>query len=130
MYKRLLTSITSFLVLITSVPLYFGCTPTAIDGGPVSSIQLTNGVYRGTATDGPVKAIVDVTINEQKIIHIKLIKHRNMLGSAAEGPIPERIIRQQSTHVDTVSGASASSRAIMNAVEDAVRKATQSTRDD
>jgi fumarate reductase flavoprotein subunit len=39
------------------------------------------------------------------------------------GIIPNRIIEKQSTKVDSVSGATLSSVAIMNAVEDAVKKA-------
>lgn len=99
------------------------CTPARIEGGPVSATQLSDGIYRGSATDGPVLVNVDVTIKQQRISHIELVSHRNMLGVAAEAPVPQRIIRQQSTRVDAVSGATASSRAIMNAVEDAVRKA-------
>ncbi|MDX1358727.1 MAG: FMN-binding protein [Clostridia bacterium] len=45
------------------------------------------------------------------------------MGRAAEKTIPERIIDQQSTRVDAVSGATRSSIAIMNAVEDALQKA-------
>ena len=51
------------------------------------------------------------------------MEHRTWKGGAAEGIIPHRIIETQSTKVDAVSGATTSSVAIMNAVEDAVRKA-------
>ncbi len=51
------------------------------------------------------------------------MEHRTWKGGAAEGIIPRRIIETQSTRVDAVSGATMSSVAIMNAVEDAVRKA-------
>ena len=52
-----------------------------------------------------------------------MIEHRTWKGGAAEGIIPNRIIVKQSTKVDAVSGATLSSVAIMNAVEDAVKKA-------
>ena len=45
-------------------------------------------------------------------------------GGEAEEAIPGSIIEQQSTKVDAVTGATISSTAIMNAVQDAVEKAT------
>ena len=46
-----------------------------------------------------------------------------MLGGPAEEVVPARIIEQQSTSVDAVSGATMSSYAIMNAVESAIEGA-------
>jgi uncharacterized protein with FMN-binding domain len=95
----------------------------AIIGGPISHADLKDGTYNGTAANGPVKVKARVTISDQKITGIDLIEHRTWKGGAAEGAIPDRIIAEQSTRVDAVSGATMSSVAIMNAVEDAVQKA-------
>jgi uncharacterized protein with FMN-binding domain len=94
-----------------------------IIGGPISHSDLKNGTYEGTARNGPVKVKVMVTISDLEITDINLIEHRTWKGRAAEGVIPVRIIEAQSTKVDAVSGATMSSVAIMNAVEDAVQKA-------
>jgi fumarate reductase flavoprotein subunit len=91
-------------------------------GGPVASHALHNGIFSGKAKNGPVKVEVDVTIQDHRIAGITLTKHRNWKGRAAEEVIPRRIIDEQSTRVDVVSGATASSTAIMNAVEAAIRK--------
>lgn len=96
---------------------------TTIIGGPIPHATLIDGAYDGTAGNGPFKVKARVTISNQKITDIDLIEHRTWKGGAAEGIIPDRIIERQSTRVDAVSGASMSSVAIMNAVEDAVRKA-------
>lgn len=94
-----------------------------ITGGPISPINLKDGTYDGAAGNGPVSVKAVVTISDQKIAAIQLIEHRTWKGGAAEGVIPDRIIETQSTRVDAVSGATMSSIAIMNAVEDAVQKA-------
>jgi uncharacterized protein with FMN-binding domain len=58
------------------------------------------------------------------ITDIKLVMHRNWRGEPAEAVI-ERIVEEQSTDVDVVTGATMSSRVIMNAVEDALKKAVK-----
>ena len=92
-------------------------------GGPISHANLKDGTYEGSAGNGPVRVKAMITISNQKITGIELIEHRAWKGGAAEGIIPYRIIETQSTKVDAVSGATMSSVAIMNAVEDAVQKA-------
>ena len=104
-------------------PLIIGCAAANIEGGRILPNGMRDGIYEGEAKDGPVKVIVAVTIQNQRITDIALIKHRTWKGKAAEDIIPNRIINEQSTRVDAVSGATISSRAIMNAVEAAVRKA-------
>lgn len=103
--------------------LIIGCATAKIVGGPIPSNILKDGIYDGEAKDGPVKVLAKVTIQNQRITNIKLIEHRTWKGKPAENIIPDRIINKQSTRVDVVSGATVSSRAIMNAVEAAVRKA-------
>lgn len=112
------------IILITMLfPLIIGCAPAKIVGGPIPPNILKDGIYEGEAKDGPVKVITKVTIQNQRISIIELMEHRTWRGKAAETLIPDRIIAEQSTRVDAVSGATISSRAIMNAVEAAVRKA-------
>ena len=99
-----------------------GCATPKITGGPITDHSLTDGLYTGEATHGPVSVIAEVTIQNKRIIKIDLIKHRNWKGKPAE-KVVVRIIEEQSTNVDAVSGATISSIAIMNAVEDAIQKA-------
>ena len=81
-----------------------------------------NGVYRGSydLSGTPVKVIVDVTVQNQNITSVNIIKHScSPIGKKAE-KITERIIEQQSLDVDVVSGATGSSMAIMKAIENAL----------
>jgi uncharacterized protein with FMN-binding domain len=103
--------------------LFFSCAPTAVIGGPVDPAKLVDGTYVGSDRGGPNKAVVEVTIKDNSIVHIKIIQHQAWRGVKAEEPIVKRIIAQQSTRVDAVSGATNSSHVIMNAVQRAIEKA-------
>jgi uncharacterized protein with FMN-binding domain len=82
-----------------------------------------DGVYEGSYKGGPNKALVKVTIKDNTIVHIQIVEHWALKGKKAELPILKRIIERQSTKVDAVSGATNSSRVIMNAVQRAIEKA-------
>ncbi|MFZ0726919.1 MAG: FMN-binding protein [Desulfobacterales bacterium] len=106
--------------------LVFGCafTPTP-DRGQFKPDSIHDGVYEGSASNGPVKAVVQVAIENGRIDRIDILKHRTMLGGPAEEIIPAKIIEKQSTSVDAVSGATMSSDAIMNAVQLAIEGAAK-----
>jgi uncharacterized protein with FMN-binding domain len=93
--------------------------------GPVDGGRLADGVYEGRHKAGPNKAVVRVRVQEGKIVEIAIVKHRAWKGKKAESIIPGRIIERQSTNVDAVTGATNSSRVIMNAVQKAIEKAYQ-----
>ncbi|MGA1869488.1 MAG: FMN-binding protein [bacterium] len=117
-------SFTVFLIVLLSFVMS-GCTETPKIGGPLKSENLKDGVYQGSYRGGRNKAIVEVTIKGGKITEIKLLKHIAVWkGRRAESVIPGRIIENQSTNVDAVSGATNSSHVIMNAVQKAVEKAS------
>jgi uncharacterized protein with FMN-binding domain len=103
--------------------LFIGCAAVKIVGGPVLKNSLKDGIYDGRASIWPVKVLARVTIQNQRITNINLIEHRNWKGGPAENIIPQRILDEQSTNVDAVSGATVSSAAIMNAVDNAVQMA-------
>lgn len=66
---------------------------------------------------------MQVTIKDKKIVNIEIVKHMSWRGKKAESIIPGRIIENQSTKVDAVTGATKSSHVIMNAVERAIKNA-------
>jgi uncharacterized protein with FMN-binding domain len=82
---------------------------------------LNDGIYRGThdLSGTPVKVTLDVNLQNHRIINIEIIQHlRSPIGKRAENII-EQIIEKQSLDIDAVSGATASSKAILKAVENA-----------
>lgn len=114
-------------VMIVILSFIWSCTPAASIGGNVNENKLQDGVYEGEFKHGPVSAAVKVTIKDQKIADIELIKHDTWKGKKAEPVIPQRIIENQSTDVDVVTGATHSSRVIMNAVQKALEKSYADT---
>ena len=100
-----------------------GCAQTQVIGGRVDHAILKDGTYQGSYRGGPNKASVQVSIKDSNIVDIEILQHQAWRGGIAEATIIERIIAGQSTKVDAVSGATNSSRVIMNAVQKAIEKA-------
>jgi uncharacterized protein with FMN-binding domain len=109
-------------VLVAAIIL-FGCAKTEVIRGGITPSNLTNGAYKGSYSKGPNKAVVMVTIENGRIKDILLKKHRAWKGKKAGPIVIQRIIENQSTRVDAVSGATNSSIVIMNAVQKAIEKA-------
>jgi uncharacterized protein with FMN-binding domain len=90
----------------------------------IAEVDLTgieDGVFKGSYSAFPVIVEVEVTIHSHSITKIKLIKHMNGQGSAAES-ITDKVMEAQSLQVDVVSGATYSSKAILKAIDDALTK--------
>ena len=88
----------------------------------VNSIDLSkvqDGVYVGHYKSAMVSAKVEVTVKDNKIVEIKISQHDCGLGTKAEG-IVDDVVNAQTLEVDTVSGATLSSKVILKAVEDAL----------
>ena len=82
--------------------------------------KIADGSYQGNSKVGPVRVTVDVAVRNRTITSIDLVKHFNGRGKAAEAIVP-MIIQAQSLEIDVISGATASSKAILKAVEDALK---------
>ncbi len=89
--------------------------------------ELADGTYRGTAEGYEPGITVDVTVEDGKIANIEFVSHSETRRwfYMVVNRIPERILGKQSTDVDIVSGATASSLGIMSAVEDALQQAVK-----
>ena len=88
----------------------------------VSEGKYADGVYTGTAQGYRGEMTVEVTVRGGRITDITVVSARDdgkYLSSAKNGVIPA-ILSAQDTDVDTVSGATFSSRGIINAVGNAL----------
>jgi uncharacterized protein with FMN-binding domain len=85
---------------------------------------IEDGVYSGSYSAFPVSAEVSVTVKDHAIAKIDLIKHANGQGAPAE-VIPDMVVKSQSLQVDSVSGATYSSRVILKAIENALLSANK-----
>ena len=79
----------------------------------------SDGIYRGQYKASPVSVVVDVEVRDNAITNIVIVKHFNGRGEKAE-IITESVLAKQSLAVDTISGATASSKVILKAIENAL----------
>ena len=83
--------------------------------------KVDDGIYKGKLDTMLVKAEVEVSVVNHKIVLISIIKHENGKGKPAE-TIVDTIIKDNSTDVELVAGATMSSLVIRAAVIDALNK--------
>ena len=83
--------------------------------------KVEDGIYREKVETMLVKAEVEVSLKNHKIISISIIKHENGKGKPAEA-IVDAIVKDNSTDVELIAGATMSSLVIRAAVIDAVNK--------
>ncbi|MGN0773960.1 MAG: FMN-binding protein [Candidatus Ventricola sp.] len=87
----------------------------------VAPEHVADGTYAGTAETPLVKVTVEVSVQDHILREIRLLRHENGQGAPAEAMLPEMLSRNTS-EVDSVSGATLSSKAIRAAVRDALAK--------
>ena len=114
------------LILFAIMILIIACCSTAWKSIQASLPDLNgkpDGVYRGEyhVSGTPVKVILDVTLQNEQLTLIKIIEHNSSpIGKKAERLV-DTIIERQSLDIDAVSGATASSKGILKATENALQ---------
>jgi uncharacterized protein with FMN-binding domain len=83
--------------------------------------RVKDGVYVGEYSVFPVSAQVEVTVKDHAMASARILKHRNGQGSAGEAVV-NKAIELGSIRVDTVAGATYSSKVLLKAMENALRK--------
>ena len=95
---------------------------------------LKDGVYFGKSNGYYTNSIeVKVTVKDGKIAKIELTKNdddESYFDNKKAGILGDRIISNQSTNIDTISGATTSSKGFINAVVNALEKAVDSNGSD
>ncbi|EKQ55470.1 MULTISPECIES: FMN-binding protein [unclassified Clostridium] len=81
--------------------------------------KISDGKYTGSYDISLISAKVSVTVKDHKIENIDLLEHKNERGKPAE-VIPSMVVKAQSLQVDTISGATNSSKTILKAIENAL----------
>ncbi|SCI71988.1 Fumarate reductase flavoprotein subunit precursor [uncultured Clostridium sp.] len=119
--KRIIALIMAVGIISTSV----GCSRGNDNGISTDNKGYTAGTYLGKATGNGGEIKVEVIVSDGKVSDIKILEHSETkgLGDSAMEAIGEVIKNTNSTNVETVSGATVSSNAMMEAVKDALRQA-------
>lgn len=96
-----------------------------VAAGCQASGKYKDGSYNGVGEGkyGPIK--VEVNVEKGKIKDIKILEHKETPGLSDPilEKIPAEIIKKQSTDVQAISGASVTSKAVIQAVTDALKNA-------
>lgn len=119
--KRLLAVLLVFLMVFSAT----ACSQQTIQETPDGKGKFTPGTYTGEAEglNGTIK--VEVKLDDSNILEVNILDHNESPGISdnAIKKIPEEIIKYQSLNIDTVSGATYSSKGILEAVKNALEKA-------
>jgi len=91
------------------------------DVSEISLNKLDDGKYIGEYQVFPINVKVEVEVENHQIKGIVLLKHDNGQGSSAESII-HSVIVSNSINVDVISGASYSSKVILNAISNALNQ--------
>lgn len=114
------------LCLLLVVGVLSGCTDSAQETTKQADANFKAGTYTGEAEGKDGKIKVEVTVNDDsRIADIKIVSQSETggLGDAALEKVKNQIISDQTLAVDAVSGASLSSKAMIDAVENAIAQA-------
>ncbi|NME82011.1 FMN-binding protein [Clostridium sp. SM-530-WT-3G] len=90
----------------------------------IQEVNLNNiqdGKYKGSFDANVISAEVEVAVKNHKIENINLINHKTDRGKKAEVIIDD-VIKKQTVKVDTISGATNSSKVILKAIQNALDK--------
>ncbi len=96
---------------------------------PIAAIDFKNlndGTYIGEYEGGIKKwrtNKVQVTVSSSKVTDIEILEHKENQKPEFTGKLYDRVIEAQSLQVDTISGATLTSKAYLKSVEDALIKA-------
>ncbi len=107
------------LLLVLCVVTLFLPKPLNVANSKFNLTEIDDGIYQGECENGLVFAKLEVEVQNHEIVDVRILKHRNGLGSDAEA-IVDSVISGQSIEVDAVSGATMSSKTILKAIEEAL----------
>ena len=108
------------VVMVVVMIVNMGKAGKKVENVPVVELsEVKDGSYEGEAETPLVKVKLSVNVKDHKITDIKLIKHQNGKGKPAEKNI-SKMIEQNTSEVDAVSGATMSSKVISAAVRQAL----------
>ena len=93
----------------------------ALEFTAIDMERVADGSYDGYVDSGMVKVRVIVDVKDHKIENITLVEHQNGKGTPAE-VILDEMVERNTDEVDAVSGATASSKTIRAAVNQALQK--------
>lgn len=124
--KRLLVAILALSLCACNSSTSGSSATSTSDSSTETSAKYTPGTYVGKAQGIRSEVEVSVTFDENSITNIEVTSHgetKNIADAAIE-KVPAEILEAQSLDVDVVTSVTFTSRAIINAVEEAAKQAS------
>ena len=84
----------------------------ALNFEDVDLMDASDGTYTAAADLGPITVEVEVTVEDNRIQQVKLLKHKHGMGDPAE-ILPFIMVTENTWDVDCATGATISSQAII-----------------
>ncbi len=84
----------------------------ALDVPEVDFSHIPDGTYHGSKNAFPIVVEVEVVAENGRVTDIKLLKHQNGQGGAADA-VPAMVVEKQGLDIDAVSGATYSRKVIL-----------------
>ena len=105
--------------------LAFGFALTLVGCQGNNALSFTAGTYEAAAKGNNAEVKVSVEFTDSEIKSVQVIEHSETPGISDKAitDIPQNIVKSQSLGIDTISGATNTSKAIINAVADCVTQA-------
>lgn len=88
----------------------------------INTSDIKDGVYTGKYTGGRWSNELLLTVKDHKITYIKVMKDVAIPKQEVTEELIARVIKDQRIDVDTVSGATVTSKAYLKAIENALKK--------
>jgi uncharacterized protein with FMN-binding domain len=92
----------------------------------ITAASVADGVYTGSYSGMRFSNTVEVTVKDHRITDIKVVKEQAIINPETAQALADEVLKAQSTDVDAVSGATATTKAFLKAVENALESATKS----
>jgi flavocytochrome c len=119
------TKLVKVISLLLCFTLMFGLAACSKPSSSGSKLSFKAGTYKATAKGNNGDVNVEVKFDEKSIVSVKVLSHSETAG-LSDAPIkniPKGVVDGQTLAVDTVSGATNTSKAILAAIEDCVKQA-------
>ena len=83
-------------------------------------LKVPDGTYKGSFNGGRFSNTVEVTVKNHKVTYVKVVKDVTFNKASTTQELVDRVIKAQSLKVDTVSGATVTSKAYLRAIQNAL----------
>ena len=126
MLRTLLYIVIVMAIIIGAVFIYFNQGLTKYRKMVINDVDLKkieDGIYQGEFTGGRWKNKLEVTVKDHKITGINMLQASEMSGLKDLGEkVFNKVEEEQSLQIDTVSGATVHTKAILKSIENALTK--------